>query len=200
MITSQSSVLIGIDDMLLRPLLCFSFVVSCSAFHSIGAPSPDRKTQLKAMEIWLDTREASSDSPTGKDFRSQCDVIIGDDGGFTVEHGKLMNDVRLVGKVIDVSTAEGQDEGVAAIGSVEWVLAESAAKEWKMIPAENLIVAAKNGGTRLAFCVDREEDIVGLSRALELGVDALCVKCNVSNEFFDSVLAARAERAAVPAT
>jgi 3-dehydroquinate synthase class II len=41
---------------------------------------------------------------------------------------------------------------------------------------------------------------VGLSRALELGVDALCVKCNVSNEFFASVLAAKAERAAAPDT
>jgi len=125
-------------------------------------------------------------------------MVLGQDG-LHVEDKKLMNGDRLIGKIIDPSTAEGQDEGLAAIGSVDWILAESS-QEWKMIPAENLIAAAKNGSTKVAFCVDRLEDIVGLSRALELGVDALCVKASVSDDLFEGLLAAKAERAETQGT
>ena len=118
----------------------------------------------------------------------------------TVEDGKLLEKGRVIGKVIDASTAQGQDEGLAAVGSVEWILAESSDENWKMIPAENLIAAAKSGGTKIAFCVHREEDIIGLSRALELGVDALCVKADASTQFFDKAVAAKEERAETEAS
>lgn len=172
--------------------LWLCFIIDSNAFLPVKAPTRSRLGLKARMEIWLDTRSASD--TMNEELVSQCDTIIGDaEANIKVVDGRLMDQGKLIGKVIDASTAEGQDEGLAAIGSVEWVLAE--AQEWKMIPAENLIVAAKNGGTKLAFCVDREEDIIGLSRALELGVDALCIKADVSNPFFASVLAAKEERA-----
>ena len=97
----------------------------------------------------------------------------------------------VVGTVVDVSTKEGQAEGLAAVGSVEWILADSL--DWRMIPAENLVVAA-DGTTNLAFCVTRQQDIPGLTRALELGVDALCVPASVSNTFWQATLDAQVER------
>jgi 3-dehydroquinate synthase class II len=49
-----------------------------------------------------------------------------------------------------------------------------------MIPTENLIAAAQFTGTKIAFYVSQSQDIIGLSNALELGVDALCIKTGLS--------------------
>ncbi|OEU23668.1 3-dehydroquinate synthase [Fragilariopsis cylindrus CCMP1102] len=102
------------------------------------------------------------------------------------------------------------DNALAAIGSVEWVLvdieidndsdSDTGEEEavWQMIPAENLIAAAQYTGTKIAFCVSRSQDVIGLSNALELGVDALCIKQGLSSyddpDLWKSVFQARIER------
>eukprot|EP00751_Fragilariopsis_kerguelensis_P028605 CAMPEP_0170930778 /NCGR_PEP_ID=MMETSP0735-20130129/15722_1 /TAXON_ID=186038 /ORGANISM="Fragilariopsis kerguelensis, Strain L26-C5" /LENGTH=264 /DNA_ID=CAMNT_0011332395 /DNA_START=314 /DNA_END=1105 /DNA_ORIENTATION=- len=90
------------------------------------------------------------------------------------------------------SSATGQEEAFAAIGSVEWIYvvidededddgmnednSRSSSSKWQMIPAENLIAAAQYTGTKIAFRVSQPSNVLGLSNALELGVDALCIK------------------------
>uniref|UniRef100_A0A7S3V4H9 3-dehydroquinate synthase n=1 Tax=Chaetoceros debilis TaxID=122233 RepID=A0A7S3V4H9_9STRA len=101
-----------------------------------------------------------------------------------------------VGKLVDLEDAAGQDEAMAALGSVEWIVVQtSVATNWQMIPAENLIAAAQASGTKLAFCIDKVGNVGGLSRALELGVDALCVNAAIANDnLWREAFEARRER------
>ena len=115
---------------------------------------------------------------------------------------------KIIGKVIYLKDSSGQDEAIAALGSVEWIIIEAhpndrtdsdlSNKSWQMIPAENLIAAAQASGTKLAFCVDKAADVGGLSRALEIGVDALCVNAaktkNMEHDLWNVVYDARRER------
>jgi len=159
-------------------------------YHQRGAPLHE------AMQVWIDVR---SKSPSPADRLEQADALLVDQisdsetpNCFVVDsQQRLVQNDEIVGKIVDVSTKDGQDEALAAVGSVDWILADCSG-DWKMIPAENLIVAAKSTGTRLAFVVQDEKDVVGLVRALELGVDALCVQPDVS--FWNDVIKARQER------
>ncbi len=106
-----------------------------------------------------------------------------------------------VGKLVVLKDKAAQEEAMAALGSVEWVVVQGEVDEdgnvdWqKMIPAENLIAAAQASGTKLAFCVDRASDVGGLARALELGVDALCINAAVATEeLWQVAFEARQER------
>jgi 3-dehydroquinate synthase class II len=65
-----------------------------------------------------------------------------------------------------------------------------------MIPVENLIAAAQSSGTKLAFlCKDSFRCESGLARALELGVDALCMDAEApAVGLWEAVFKARAER------
>lgn len=156
------------------------------------------------MQVWIDARgESNLAQSVPADRLEQADAILVNAGLSDMPNcvvvdsqQRLLNHVTkdIIGKVVDVSTPAGQNEALATIGSVEWILANSTSsgKDWKMIPAENLIVAAKSTGTRLAFVVTEQQEVVGLVRALEFGVDALCVKPEVS--FWNQVLEARKDR------
>ena len=100
---------------------------------------------------------------------------------------------RIMGIVVNLDDSnDGQEQAMAAMGSVDWILvtttttttsnkdestssSSSSSSSWQMIPAENLIGAAVSSGTKIAFVVKQASDVGGLARALELGVDALCV-------------------------
>lgn len=162
-------------------------------------------TLLGTLEVWLDARNVDTLSSVPDDILQESDALLISEislsdtdetvstACYAVDSQRrlIQNDNKIVGKVVDVSTKDGQDEALAAVGSVEWILTDCSG-DWKMIPAENLIVAAKSSGTRLAFVVERQEDVVGFVRALELGVDALCVKPNIA--FWKDVMEAREER------
>lgn len=100
---------------------------------------------------------------------------------------------KIIGIAVEMDHgAEQQQEALAAMGSVPWILVHSG--DWKMIPAENLIVAARATGTKIAFRVNREEDVVGFSRALEIGVDALLVSYDDDANIINRAIQAREER------
>mmetsp|Transcript_36843 Transcript_36843/g.56416 ORF Transcript_36843/g.56416 Transcript_36843/m.56416 type:complete len:289 (+) Transcript_36843:58-924(+) len=72
-----------------------------------------------------------------------------------------------------------------------------------MIPAENLISQCQNTGTKIAAYVNRVGDVGGLARALELGVDALCIDGTASindQELWDALIEAQSERRLAAAT
>ena len=105
-----------------------------------------------------------------------------------------------VGIMVDISRLNGQQKSLEAIGSVEWILVYASIDldkkdGWIMIPAENLIGAATQTGTKIAFIAERAQDVMGLSQALQVGVDALCVASNASSELWDTVMKARQQRA-----
>jgi len=105
-----------------------------------------------------------------------------------------------IGAIIDVSTPSGQDAALGLVGSVEWIVItcqEDKEDGWIMIPAENLISSCQNTGTKIAAVVDRVGDVGGLARALELGMDALCVDALdvLDNEdLWDALVDAKEER------
>lgn len=109
---------------------------------------------------------------------------------------------KIVGIVIDITNEKQQQKAMAAMGSVDWILVllllappQEKGTNWKMIPAENLIAAAQSTGTKLAVGVEDASRVGGLARALELGVDALCVSNTVTDaKVWNAVFAARKER------
>ena len=116
---------------------------------------------------------------------------------------------RSVGAVVDLSpnkigdddrhVAKALDEATALIGSVDWIVllpwstssssssstipSSSLSSTWTMIPAENFIASTRNTGTKVCVGAIRSSDVKGLTDALELGVDAVCVQyhCCTSN-------------------
>ena len=102
---------------------------------------------------------------------------------------------KVIGAFVLNKTSADLDQAMALLGSVTWLLVEIADRScWKMIPVENLVAYARLSGTKLAVCVQHEEDVLGLARSLELGVDALCVAMDASEELWQSVVQAQKER------
>jgi 3-dehydroquinate synthase II len=162
----------------------------------VDVDDDDREAQLpEAPDVWI--RKDSFNRQ--QNIRNVPDASTSTTGLF-YQDGSLLKDAatnQTVGVKILLEDATGQEQAMAALGSVEWILLSSSpqSSSWQMIPAENLIAAAQSTGTRLAFCVDKASDVAGLSRALELGVDALCINgATATPELCKSVFQARKDR------
>jgi len=147
----------------------------------------------RRMEIWWDGRDETQIPPailfdeigeSADRWIVNGDVVSGNFSDNTAEifrvKGNQLKDLldeTVAGTIVGLKDSSGQEEALAAIGSVEWILVEVESLEdsWQMIPAENLIAAAQSTGTKLAFAVKKAADVAGLAKALELGVDALCI-------------------------
>lgn len=171
------------------------------------------------MEIWWDGRDETLEPPTdlfkeadnkpnkwmvagekvpGKSSNSAVEVLQADGNQL-----KDMNDKSVVGAIVHLKDSSGQEQALAVLGSVEWLLVEveeesnEAEESWQMIPAENIISAAQSTGTKVAFIVTKSADVPGLAKALELGVDALCISTrNASKDpdLWKAAFEARRER------
>jgi 3-dehydroquinate synthase class II len=116
-------------------------------------------------------------------INSKDSLVINPDNGQTI------------GVLVNIQNPADQESAMATLGSVQWLIVQCQSTTWQMIPAENLISAAQATGTKLAFCINDPSHVGGLARALELGVDALCVDAAVaSKELWDTVFEARQER------
>ena len=149
----------------------------------------------RRMEIWWDARDENVEPPMilTENLENAPDrrIIAGDsapnthsdmDGEiFEVDGNQLKkaNDKSVSGAIVRLKDSSGQEQALAVLGSVEWLLVEvdesCEESSWQMIPAENIIAAAQSTGTKLAFAVTKSADVAGLAKALELGVDALCI-------------------------
>jgi len=168
------------------------------------------------MEIWWDGRDETLEPPKSllEEPGDRPDRwILNREGAsrdlgsapaevFHVDGNQLKNtiDKSVVGAVVRIKDSSGQEQALAALGSVEWVLVEieeSYELSWQMIPAENIIAAAQSTGTKLAFAVKKAADVAGLAKALELGVDALCISTESGNDdpdLWKTAIQARRER------
>jgi len=182
----------------------------------MGTESIDRLVQARAKDsdaVMVVAAAAGTSSP----------IVDGGYGLERGDDNRLRRNGTVCGVIVDPSTPRGIDKGTAAMGSTDWVVAlppkttpidsspsRSATTDpstssssndddddnssWNMIPAENLIVAARDTGTKIAFSLLREGDAAGLEGALELGVDALCVPLDADNGVWDAALRAVVER------
>lgn len=188
-----------------------AFVAALLAVAQLSFPSTSFTAPLRPrqrflwiqlnMQLWLDAR---SISPAAMHRIDEADTILAISDvpvpsnntakpTYVEQDSKLVYDGRVVGVAVNIDSATSQDAALAAVGSVEWILVRFGPK-WRMIPAENLIVAAQSAGTKIAAVVERTEDVVGLARALELGVDALSISADCKEDLWNAAVDARAER------
>jgi len=160
------------------------------------------------MEIWWDRRDETLEP---QEIGSNADrwLVTGDDDVsvdraaeiFQADGNQLRNpdDKAVAGAIVRLKDSSGQEQALAVLGSVEWLLVEVESYEelWQMIPAENIIAAAQSTGTKLAFAVKKATDVAGLANALELGVDALCISTKSGDDdpdLWKTAFEARKER------
>lgn len=174
-----------------------------------------RLFETRKMEIWWDGRDNSLELPKilSENVGNSVDrwIVTDDDIShksaenaseiFLANGNQLKNkdENSVVGAIVRLKDSSGQEQALAVLGSVEWLLmeVESLESSWQMIPAENIIAAAQSTGTKLAFTVKRAADVAGLAKALELGVDALCISTKSGEEDLDlwkTAFEARKER------
>ena len=139
-----------------------------------------------AFELWLDLRGSTRVPALSSDALSIFDrqlVPVGDEdlavSGPAVlqtrDTGQLLAAEAIVGAAVAVGTGDAQQGALALVGSVEWILAETAGGA-PMITAENLLAAAEGTPTRLAVPAAVASEVNGLAFALDRGVDALVVR------------------------
>ena len=97
---------------------------------------------------------------------------------------------KVVGVVVEVDSADGQDRARSLVGSVEWIVLHCIG-DWTMIPVENLIAACMNTGTKLAVFVDKVTYLPGVYYALQKGPDAVILSPN--KELWDAYATLRVQ-------
>ena len=128
------------------------------------------------MEIWLNCiDETRIQINSGFDYVLTNKLNENEASDIFLDKDNIISrNKKIIGKMVEISDGNDQNEAVSLIGTVEWILIDC--KNWKMIPCENLIAAAQNSGTKIAAIVDNEIDLTAIAFALEIGVDALVTK------------------------
>jgi len=86
----------------------------------------------------------------------------------------------MVGAVFAGGAVEAQGRALAAVGSTKWVMLD-ASDGAVCVPAENLIAAGRAAGTRVAVVARNAQQVAGLAKALQLGVDALVLPAQLGD-------------------
>ncbi|HVL48049.1 MAG TPA: 3-dehydroquinate synthase II [Candidatus Thermoplasmatota archaeon] len=100
------------------------------------------------------------------DFRSLGHLRL-----LTLAKDALLEDGRKVAARVEIATPEDQTRALALVGREPGLLV--AARDWKIIPYENLIAACRSRGTRLLVEAATVEEATLALDALEVGVDAV---------------------------
>lgn len=90
---------------------------------------------------------------------------------FTLAHDGIRDGERLVAPRIELRSPDDQQKALALAGKHDLVLVE--ARDWKIIPHENLIAAYRRKGTRLAARAADVAEAKLLMETLEHGVDVI---------------------------
>ena len=148
------------------------------------------------MEVWLDNRDNLAElSNYGIDsidriiqsieHSNNTDFpIICSDGKSIIQAGKV------IGEIININGAVGQDKARSLVGSVNWLLLEF--EDWSMIPIENIIAACAGSPTKIAALIRTPAEAQGAAFALEIGVDALVI--SPDQQMIDSAMIAKSQR------
>jgi 3-dehydroquinate synthase II len=152
--------------------------------------------EVRLLEIWLDNRIGSTElSNYGLD---SIDYIIQqtespnetDIAKIIYDGQNISQDGNVIGEIIKVNGANGQDKARSLVGSVSWLLLEF--EDWSMIPIENIIAACTGSPTKIAALIRTPAEAQGAAFALEIGVDALVVELN--QEMINAASIAKSQR------
>lgn len=147
------------------------------------------------MEIWLDNRAVASLSNYQLDSIDrliqppEADNESGFDSVFIKDNDLIQGGV-IIGRVVKIDGAEGQNKARSLVGSVGWLVLEF--DDWSMIPIENIIAACTGTPTKIAALLRTPAEAQGAGFALEIGVDAIVVK--PMQEMIDSASIVKSQR------
>ena len=125
------------------------------------------------MEIWLDVREAKNEIGFN-DFDRIITAIKPTNNSEIHFDGKQFIDAK--GKTMQhvvIDSQQQQDYALSLVGIIDWILVS--AKDWAMIPFENIVAACQPTHTKIAAFISDPEQAIGAAFALESGVNALIV-------------------------
>ena len=138
------------------------------------------------MEIWL--RLAAGEDPVdgGMADRYWSET----EGHLNTQDGVLKGPDGVMGAHIAIADGHSQQEGLAFIGTVDWILVEC--ETWSMIPLENLISARTGSHTKIAATITTPLEAQGAGFALQEGVDALVIPNDIA--MVEAALSVKAQR------
>ena len=149
---------------------------------------------MRNVEAWLDWRESpqkgdffpnhaidgvfldemQTDFP--ESFNKACERTSIEYNSYRVlmnrENKLIDKSGKIIGAMIEIGSATGQNQALSLVGSVEWIIIDCTTS-WQMIPVENLIAACDGSVTRLAVFVDKIENLSGTIFSLQLGPHAI---------------------------
>ena len=140
------------------------------------------------MEIWLRQRTGEMDIAL-----DEVDRIVSDDTTPThlrIVDGVLYQGEQVLGAHIIVKDGETQNDGMAHMGTVDWIMVEC--ETWSMIPLENLIAHRSGSHTKIAAVINAPLEAQGAGFALEQGVDALVISSEPA--MLEAALSVKAQR------
>lgn len=141
------------------------------------------------MEIWLRLVAGEDPVDDGMVDRYWSET----EGHVNTQDGVLKGPDGVMGAHVVVADGHSQQEGVAFIGTVDWILVEC--ETWSMIPLENLISARTGSHTKIAAVITTPVQAQGAGFALQEGVDALVIPNDSAMlEAASSVKAQRSEK------
>ena len=140
------------------------------------------------MEIWLRLGNDVAPVDQGEATHYLSDTPRSD--RMWVDGERLMDGDNPMGAYLMIRDGEGQHQGVALMGSVDWILVEC--ETWSMIPLENLLAAREGSHTKLAAVIRTPTEAQGAGFALDIGVDALVVDNHMP--LFEAALSVQSQR------
>jgi len=140
------------------------------------------------MEVWLQTdgRESDLDVEDVDRFLSESKQA----NHLSVEGNRLLQGDALMGAYVRIKDGATQQDGMAYIGTVDWILVDC--ETWSMIPLENLVANRAGSHTKIAAIISTPMQAQGAGFALEEGVDALVVPAD--QEMLEAALSVKAQR------
>ncbi len=113
-----------------------------------------------------------------------ADIVIREEDGelrrlgrfdaVTLKGSDLVIDGKVAGKLVEVRSAEDLRRASDLKGKVEFVAIS--AKDWKVIPLENLIAEFQGSGTRILAVATSPDEAKLFSETLEVGVDGVVME------------------------
>ena len=117
---------------------------SSSPYYSTAAAIP-QASWYTAAELWHVGLPSIEMSRSGylpdRCIISTTDHILEKSDAYFYQDGHIVSDSKnhTVGVVIDISKAGDQNEALALVGSVEWIVLQFSPGAWQMIPVENMV-------------------------------------------------------------
>jgi len=89
-------------------------------------------------------------------------------------NGEFIEDDEVIGRLVEVRSPKDLKEASKLKGKVKYLVIS--AKDWKIIPLENLIAEFQNSGTGILACTSTPDEAKLFAETLEVGVTGLAIE------------------------